>query len=208
MPSIRVRGSFRPWGARCTLHLATLTLLFSCPASASDVQENAGRVGISERQAELARQILAEEDDLRPLTVGLMRFRASYPQKVSAGFGWMHAQLPASEDCKTVCKLKGPTFQIEPGFAGVQLGAGYAHLIGEKRTSKRLLEAVYVGFGGKAVLLRTYGDSPLTPRDQTLIGAEGDLTVASANLSLGVLRSLSDDRGRGWILTVGLGWGY
>ena len=179
--------------------LALLILIMWCPTFASDGPE---------RPVELTRQILEEEGDTRRRVVGLLRFRASYPQKISAGLGWMLTRLPASYDCRTVCDLQGPAFQIEPGLAGIQLSAGYAHLIGEKKRSRHFLKAVYVGYGGKAVLLRTYGDSPLEPSGQILIGAEGDFTVASLNLSLGVLRSLSDERERDWIATFGLGWGF
>jgi hypothetical protein len=120
----------------------------------------------------------------------------------------MRTRIPANHDCLTVCGLKGPIFQVEPGLSGAQLSAGYARLIGEKRTSRHFLKAVYVGFGVKAVLLRTYGDSPLTPTDQTLAGVEGDFTVASANFSLGVMRSFSQERERDWTMTFGLGWGF
>jgi hypothetical protein len=190
------------------IHLALLILIVWRPTFASDDPRGEGKVESSERRVELTRQILEEEGESRRRTVGLLRLRASYPQKISAGFGWMRVRLPSSYDCRTVCDFQGPVFQIEPGLAGIQLSAGYAHLIGETRRSKHFLKAVYVGYGAKAVLLRTYGDSPLEPSGQTLIGAEGDLTVASVNLSLGVLRSLSDERERDWIVTFGLGWGF
>jgi len=188
--------------------LALLILVSSCPAFANDGQANTSEVEDSERSVELTRQILEEEADSRRRTIGLLRFRASYPLKVSAGFGWMRVRLPTNYDCRTICDLEGPTFQIEPGLAGVQLSVGYAHLIGEKKRSRHFLKGVYVGYGGKAVLLRTYGDSPLEPSGQTLVGAEGDVTVATVNLSFGILKNLSDDRERDWIGTVGLGWGF
>ena len=190
------------------IHLAVLILVLWRPAGAGDELDVLRPAVDSEAQVELTRQILEEEGDGRRRTIGLIRLRASYPQQISAGFGWMRTPLPANGGCRNVCKLAGPTFQVEPGLAGVQLSAGYAHIVGELWGSHRFLKSVFVGYGGKAVLLRTYGDSPLTPDSQTLIGAEGAFTVASANLSLGVLRSVSGNRDRNWIVTFGLGWGF
>jgi len=64
------------------------------------------------------------------------------------------------------------------------------------------------GFGAKALVMRTWGDSPLTPQDQTLAGVEGEFTVARVNFSLGILRSLADDRDDPWVVTGGIGWGF
>jgi hypothetical protein len=98
--------------------------------------------------------------------------------------------------------------QIEPGLTGGQLSAGWARVLGEKKNNKFFLHDVYVAFGAKAVLMRTWGDSPLHPQDQTLAGVEGEFTIARVNFSLGLLRSLADRPEDRWVITGGLGWGF
>ena len=68
---------------------------------------------------------------------------------------------------------------------------------------------VYAGWGVRAAALRTWGKSAFDPPGQTFLGVEGDLTLTSANLSLGVFRGVDrDDEDREWIGMVGLGWGF
>ena len=91
----------------------------------------------------------------------------------------------------------------------MQLAIGWGHLIGETLRGTTHLRAVYFGYGAKAVALRSFGDSPLDPEQQTLVGAEGDFTIASVNFSLGLLyRTSSGGRGDRWVVGWGLGWGF
>ena len=66
-----------------------------------------------------------------------------------------------------------------------KLGSGYALLVGERKRNQRFLSDIYVGWGVRGALLRTWGDSTLDPSGQTFVGAEADLTVASANIGVG-----------------------
>ena len=121
----------------------------------------------------------------------------------------MVVRQPASYDCTTVCQFRGWLFQAEPGLAGGQLSAGYAVVTGEKGRNKHFLSNVYVGYGVKGALLRTWGEANLDPPDQTLLGVEGDFTVIRVNFSLGVFRHVGsgepDDR---WLIAGGIGWGF
>jgi len=159
--------------------------------------------------AEIQQRILDEELDQETRVLMLARARASFPQQVSASFGALVAKQPASYDCTTVCSFRGFLFQVEPGLSGGQLSAGYAVVFGETGRTRRFLGDVYLAYGVKAALLKSWGDADLTPEDQSLAGVEGDFTVIGVNFSLGVFRHVGSGRPEDdWIVTGGVGWGF
>lgn len=166
-------------------------------------------VAAPDEHDELRARILAEERDSETRVVGLLRVRASHPQGISGAVGAMRVRQPASYDCRTTCAQRGPFVQLEPGLGGLQLGAGWARLIAERGGRERFLSQVYVGFGIKGVLLRTWDDRALRPAGQSFAGIEGEFSITTVNFSLGLLRGISvgrdDER---WVVTGGLGWGF
>jgi hypothetical protein len=153
--------------------------------------------------------ILAEENDTERRVVGLSRFRLSFPQRFSAAVGAMWVRQPVSYDCSSVCKLKGPFVQVEPGYSGGQLSAGYAVVMGERGDNKHFLSRAFLGYGIRGALLRTWNDADLTPADQTLLGVEGDFSIININFSLGVFHHIgSGDPDNPWVVTGGVGWGF
>lgn len=153
---------------------------------------------------ELARH--EADRELRVFTV--TRARVSYPQRVSGGYGAIFVQHPKGSDCRTVCDLEGWMVQVEPGVSGGQLAAGYALVLGETRNHRRWVETVYMGFGFKAAVMRTWGDAPLDARDRTLLGAEAEFTITRLNFSLGLFRPVSRGADEEWLITGGVGWGF
>ena len=168
-----------------------------------------GSAAAGPSQEELTEQILAEEQDSVLRVVGLGRARLSHPQKLSGAIGAIVFRQPRSYDCTAVCEFRGFLFQAEPGLAGGQLAAGYAVVMGEKGRFRHFLSDVFLAYGIKAALLRTWGDSRLTPSDQTFLGVEGDFTVIRIHFSLGVYRHMgsgtTDDP---WLVSGGVGWGF
>jgi len=169
--------------------------------------EVAGDVTPLDESDPLTRILEAEDSELR--TIGLLRARLTYPQLVSGAVGVMWVRMPKEFECVTVCRHRGKFIQVEPGIAGIQLAAGYAVVLGEKKSNKWYLRRVYVGWGIKAALLHTWGGSPLDPPDQDFVGLEGSFTIAGFNVSVGLMhgidRSPEDAR---WLVTGGLGWGF
>jgi hypothetical protein len=158
---------------------------------------------------EIASRILEEDRDVERRVVGLTRFRVSFPQRVSGAVGAMVVRQPARYDCSTVCEYKGLFVQAEPGLSGGELSAGYAVLMGEKGRNEHFLSKVYLGYGIKGALLRTWNDADLTPSDQTLLGIEGDFTIIHVNFSLGLFRHVgSGEADDPWVVTGGIGWGF
>lgn len=150
-----------------------------------------------------------EEDEQRQTRwTGFHRVRVGYPQTISAGLGVIRARLPESWDCVTPCPFRGLLLQLEPGLHGAQLSAGFATLIAEKRHRKRFLADVYLAFGVKGVLLRTWDGANLTPPNRTFAGIEFSYTVTRINFSIGTLRRVDRAPGDDWIVSAGMGWGF
>ena len=141
---------------------------------------------------------------------GTARARYSTPLQFSIGVGALVTRLPDSHDCVEFCEYRGLVLQAEPGTAGGQLGVGFARLMGRRRPSSPFLTDVYVGWGARAVVLRTWGDSGLDPSVQTLAGLEAQFTLVRFSFSAGVMRRISsahDDADR-FVYTAGFGWGF
>jgi hypothetical protein len=154
-------------------------------------------------------QVLAHERDRVTRTVGLARVRLTYPQEISGAIGAMLVKQPRDYDCTTVCDFKGPMGQLEPGLAGAQLSLGYGKLVGEKGRNSFFLSNIYVGYGFKAALLRTWSNSELNPPNQTFLGAEAEVTFTSVNFSLGFFQHIDGQKGDDSnLISAGIGWGF
>ena len=162
------------------------------------------------RPDEITVETVAEHDaDLERRTVGIWRVRMSHPQKISIGLSAMVSRQPADHECVATCLYRGWRIQAEPGLAGGQISVGWASLVGDRKRRQHFLTDVYVGYGVRATLLRTWGDANVTPANQTFAGLEADLTITRVNFSLGVMHRVSSGPSeRDWIVTGGMGWGF
>ena len=176
----------------------------------------AGVVGAGEQEPSVpgsvedaTRRILEEERDTEVRLIGLRRARISYPLKLSGGVGVMRVRQPRNFDCSTVCDHRGYFAAIEPGLGGIQVSWGYAWLVGERKLNRAFLSDIYAGWGVRAAALRTWGSSAFDPPGQTFFGVAGDLTVTSANVSLGVFRRVNrGEHEEKWLGMIGVGWGF
>jgi hypothetical protein len=160
-------------------------------------------------ETDLRASILEEERDTELRVVGLGRLRVRHPQRLSVGAGAMLARQPRSYDCTTVCEFQGLYLLAEPGYSGGRLSVGFGRLKAEKRRNERFLSRVYLGWGVKAALLRTWNGADLNPPDQTLLGVEADLAVIGLGFELGVFRRVGGgDAGDPWVISGGFGWGF
>jgi len=153
----------------------------------------------------------ARADDGKPAlrTGGLLRVHWDYPAKASLGFGVILARMPESFDCKTTCQFRGATIQGAAGLGAGELAVGYGSLVGETGRGAWLIRHVYVGYGVRAVALRTWGSSTLDPEGSTFLGAEGAFTIAQFGVTLGAFRRLDPSPGdRSWRVMGGIGWGF
>jgi hypothetical protein len=153
-------------------------------------------------------EVRQEDEQRQTRWTGFPRLRVGYPQTISAGLGVIRARLPEEWECVTPCPFRGALVQLEPGIRGVQLSAGFATLIAEKRQRKHFIADIHVGFGVKGVLLYRWDDSTLTSAERTFAGIEFSFTVTRINLSIGTMRRIESAAGDDWNISAGMGWGF
>lgn len=190
---------FRPWIA---------FVLVAC--SLSSARAGNGPPGSAAGDERAARDaVLGVDRSLETRWVGTWRVRWSWPARAGLALGTLVVEQPQSWDCTTVCDYRGWQAQVEVAAGGVQLAAGFANLIAEKKRNRFFLRDVLTGFGIRGVVMRTYGESTLTPESQTLAGVEFAYTVTRISMTLGVTRRISAGaEGGRWHVTGGAGWGF
>lgn len=144
---------------------------------------------------------------LRP--AGLVRAHLDYPAIVSVGFGVLAARLPASFECGSACLFRGVTVQGAVGPGAGELAVGYGSLVGQTGGGRGMIRKTFVGYGVRAAVQRTWGNSPVAPEGATFVGVEGAWTLAQSGLRLGIYRRTeSSEHGSDWRIFGGLGWGF
>ena len=142
-------------------------------------------------------------------TAGLVRAHWDYPANASIGFGVIATRMPANFECKTSCLFRGVTIQGAAGLGAGEFAIGYGSLVGETGRGEWLLRRVYVGYGVRAAVVRTWGANALENRGATFLGVEGAMTIAQFGLRLGVFHGVEPASGQGdWRAFGGLGWGF
>ncbi len=199
---------FRSQSGRTSAVAATVAWsLLALPASGLQTPDTAP---VEPPSDELLDRVRADVDETPLRWLGVFRVRYSVPLEFSVGGGALVAPVPVDHDCTAFCEYRGLIAQIEPGSSGAQLGVGYARLVGAQHPASAFLNNVYVGWSARAVVVRTWGNSGLDPKRQTLTGFEGQFALPRVSFYLGVLRRISSahegaDR---WVATAGFGWGF
>jgi len=142
-------------------------------------------------------------------TAGLIRAHWDYPAKASVGFGVVAARMPSDFSCHSPCLFRGVTVQAALGQGGGELAIGYGSLVGETGRGEWLLPRVFVGYGVRAAVVRTWGSSTLDPEGATFLGVEGATTIAQFGLRLGLFHRVEPVSGEAdWRVFGGAGWGF
>jgi len=142
-------------------------------------------------------------------TAGLLRVQLDYPAIASLGFGVIATRMPANFECETACLFHGVTIQGAAGLGAGEFAIGYGSLVGETGGGKWLLRHVYVGYGVRAAVVRTWGTGAADPGGAAFLGVEGAMTIAQFGLRLGVFHRLEPVSGQGdWRVFGGAGWGF
>jgi hypothetical protein len=131
------------------------------------------------------------------------------PRSVFAALGVLSASLPRTSDCHSVCDLRGPTVHLALGSTGGQVAVGWARAIAETGENGRILADVYLAYGVRGVIVRTWGDTSRAEANRTLAGIEGAFTITRVSFIASLLRRLGSDGLRGrWRVSAGLGLGF
>jgi hypothetical protein len=156
-----------------------------------------------------APSVRADDAADAPRTAGILGAYWGYPTKASLDFGVIATTMPANFECKTPCRFHGVTIQGAVGLGGGEFGLGYGSLIGETGRGRWLLRRVFLGYGVRAAVMRTWGTSTLDPDGATFVGIEGAMTVAQFGMRLGLFRRAEPVAGqKDWQVFGGAGWGF
>jgi hypothetical protein len=162
----------------------------------------------AERLGEIDRELRLETERQHQL-FGLARARLSYPLVASVGLGMLIGERSKAYDCTIQCEVDGWLASVEAGAGGVVWGLGPAYLIGELGDNKYFLSRRYMGYSVRGSVMRTWGDTAYRPDREWHLGVEGQFTVVSLNLSLGVYRRIGEHgHGEPWLVSGGIGWGF
>ncbi len=152
---------------------------------------------------------LRRETEREHQLFGMARARVSYPQLASVGLGMLIGERSKAYDCTIQCEVDGWLASVEAGVGGAVFNLGPAYLIGELGDNKYFLSRRYMGYAVRGSVMRTWGESPYRRDREWHAGVEGEFTVVSLNLTLGLYRRIGQhDRGEPWLVSGGIGWGF
>jgi hypothetical protein len=197
------------WSASRVLARAALVLFFAANALAQSAAEppppseaDAERLDAIDRELKL-------ETEREHQLFGLARARLTYPLVASVGLGMLIGERSKAYDCTIQCEVDGWLASVEAGAGGVVWSVGPAYLIGELGDNKYFLSRRYMGYSVRGSVMRTWGDTAYRPDREWHAGIEGQFTVVSLNLSVGVYRRIGHHgRGEPWLVSGGIGWGF
>lgn len=162
----------------------------------------------AERREAIDRELRLETEREHQL-FGLARARVTYPLLASVGLGMLIGERSKAYDCTIQCEVDGWLASVEAGAGGVVWGLGPAYLIGELGDNKYFLSRRYMGYSVRGSVMRTWGETPYRPDREWHLGVEGQFTVVSLNLSVGVYRRIGQHgEGEPWLVAGGIGWGF
>jgi hypothetical protein len=187
---------------------AALTLFVALGALAQQAGDAQPDGGDATRLEAIDRELLRETEREHKL-FGLARARLSYPMLASVGLGMLIGEHSKAYDCTIQCEVDGWLASVEAGAGGAVFNLGPAYLIGELGDNKYFLSRRYMGYAVRGSVMRTWGETAYRPDREWHAGIEGEFTVVSLNLTLGVYRRIgSHGHGEPWLVSGGIGWGF
>jgi hypothetical protein len=186
----------------------TLALFAATNALAQGDDAPAPDEGDAARLEAIDRELVRETEREHQL-FGVARARVSYPMLASVGLGMLIGERSKAYDCTIQCEVDGWLANVEAGAGGVVFNLGPAYLIGELGDNKYFLSRRYMGYAVRGSVMRTWGETAYRPDREWHAGIEGEFTVVSLNLSLGVYRRIGEHgQGEPWLISGGIGWGF
>jgi hypothetical protein len=199
------------WRPIALRRVAGAALLLLC-AAAAVAQDSApappASADESDRLDAIDRELRRETERQHQL-FGLARARLSYPMVASVGLGMLIGERSKAYDCTIQCEVDGWLASVEAGAGGVVWSLGPAYLIAELGDNKYFLSRRYMGYSVRGSVMRTWGETAYRPDREWHAGVEGQFTVVSLNLTLGVYRRIGHHgSGEPWLVSGGIGWGF
>lgn len=198
----------RRMGLRAFAHAALVGLLAASAAAEDPASAPVDPGDEASHHDAIDRELRRETERERQL-FGLARARLSYPMLASVGLGMLIGERSKAYDCTIQCEVDGWLASVEAGAGGVVWSLGPAYLIGELGDNKYFLSRRYMGYSVRGSVMRTWGETAYRPDREWHAGIEGQFTVVSLNLSLGVYRRIGHHgAGEPWLVSGGIGWGF
>ena len=198
-----------PSAIRSSCALLAVVVLVSSGGAAAQEEPAAGALVTAASPDSTGVEAELEREKEREIEVlGVARTRLVYPLIASAGFGVLVASRSREIDCVTQCELTGWLASGEAGVGGAQLNLGPAFLIAELGDNRFLTSRRYMGYALRGSVMRTWGGYTGRPEREWLGGVEGEFTIVSLNLTLGVYRRIGGPDGDPWLVSGGIGWGF
>jgi hypothetical protein len=189
-------------GAALALFVATSAVAQGAGDAPGEPEDDGERLDAINRE-------LHRETEREHQLFGLARARVSYPMLASIGLGMLIGERSKAYDCTIQCEVDGWLASVEAGAGGVVFNLGPAFLIGELGDNKYFLSRRYMGYAVRGSVMRTWGETAYRPDREWHAGIEGEFTVVSLNLTLGVYRRIgSHGEGEPWLVSGGIGWGF
>jgi hypothetical protein len=189
-------------GAALALFAAANALAQGAGGAPEQPEDDGARLEAIDRE-------LRRETEREHQLFGLARARLSYPMVASVGLGMLIGERSKAYDCTIQCEVDGWLASVEAGAGGVVFNLGPAYLIGELGDNKYFLSRRYMGYAVRGSVMRTWGETAYRPDREWHAGIEGEFTVVSLNLTLGVYRRIgSHGHGEPWLFSGGIGWGF
>jgi hypothetical protein len=198
----------RRWFGLRAIAGAVVGLLVAASAFGQSAEAPSANAADTERLEQIERELRRETERQHQL-FGLARARLSYPLIASVGLGMLIGERSKAYDCTIQCEVDGWLASVEAGAGGVAWSLGPAYLIGELGDNKYFLSRRYMGYSVRGSVMRTWGYTPYRPDREWHAGVEGQFTVVSLNLTLGVYRRIGEHgNGEPWLVSGGIGWGF
>jgi len=159
------------------------------------------------------RELLAQVEREQRQRVGgvlaLFGVTLGYPSRASGSVAALVYSMPASYDCRHLCRFQGLLLRAEPGLRAGRIGVGFARVYGGTAGRSHRLRRTELGLAIEGSLLRTWEGAPLTPPSQSFAGVSAQLTVVGVRFNAGLYRRVSPGPTREpWLLSAGFGWGF
>lgn len=203
--------AFSQWRSRAARAAACAALagLLAARATAQAADEAPPAADDDAARRDAIESELRRETEREHQLFGVARARVSYPMLASVGLSMLIGERSKAYDCTIQCEVDGWLAGVEAGAGGVVFNLGPAYLIGELGDNKYFLSRRYMGYAVRGSVMRTWGDTAYRPDREWHAGIEGEFTVVSLNLTLGVYRRVgSHGQGEPWLVSGGIGWGF
>jgi hypothetical protein len=153
----------------------------------------------------------AAPDSARPLGTFVVRWTQQL--EGSAGIGLLTQSASRAEACLRLCDLRGFHLQLELGWNGTQVSAGYGQAVARLDRTQRWVTRPHLGYVIDGVWVRQWSDGWRGEAGDDWLGVEARIAAVGIQFSVTALRRIGAQdgswrEGDRWKIAGGVGWGF